>query len=529
MKRNNLKYLILFALSLLMTSCLNELETEPQDNTRINEEELFSNPESYKQFLAKLYAGFATTGQQGPAGNGDVAGIDEGFSQYLRNYWNLQELTTDEAIIAWNDQTIKNFHWHTWTANDVFLNATYARIAFQISICNEYLRLTSDSKLDERGVTGTLREQIKTYRAEAKFLRAISYWHLLDLFGGGSIVTENASTDYFIPDYATKAQLYAYLESELLGLVGDLKDPNSNEKYRADKAAAWMLLSKLYMNAEAYIGQNKYAEAYTYIDKVINQTSYSLHSNYRQLFLADNDINGAQNEFIFTIAFDGLHTKTYGGTTYLVHAPVGGNMNASEYGINGGWAGLRTTSAFVNKFNGLDGDLRKQFHTSGQTLEIAQVGTFTDGYAIGKWRNVRVDGSQGSDPDGNFADTDFPIFRLADAYLMYAECAARGGGGSLITAASYINQLRTRANSPTITAGDITLDFILDERGRELHWEGHRRTDLIRFGKFTGSSYIWPWKGNVPNGAPTASYRNVFPIPTQQMISNNKLIQNPGY
>lgn len=286
------------------------------------------------------------------------------------------------------------------------------------------------------------------------------------------------------------------------------------------------------MNAQVYVGTDRMSDAYTYVNKVINETSYTLHNNYRQLFIADNDRNGAQNEFIFAVNFDGLFTKTFGGTTYLVHAAVGGNMNATEFGINGGWAGIRTTSSFVSKFDGMDNDSRKQFHTDGQTLEIADVGSFNEGYAVTKWRNVDVNGNQGSDATGDFVDTDYPVFRLADAYLMYAECFVRGAGGDASTAVGYINALRQRAYGSTagnISSSQLNLDFILDERARELHWEGHRRTDLIRFGKFTGSSYIWAWKGNVPSGAPTASYRNLFPIPQDAISVNPKLIQNVGY
>lgn len=532
----NLKFKILsfvsvLYLAVLTTSCVDELSTEPE-GTQQTAEELFQDPASYKQFLAKLYAGLATTGQQGPAGNGDVAGIDEGFSQYIRNYWNFQELTTDEAIIAWNDATIKDFHWHTWTKSDGFIKATFYRLAYQVTNCNEYLRQTTDAKLDSRGITGDIRNDINVYRAEARFLRAVSYWHIIDLFGGASLETEDSSTDFNLPDYATREQLFNFVEQELTELETDLLAPNTNEKFRVDKAAAWMLKAKLLMNAEVYVGMDRYADAMTYINKVITETSYTLNPSYRNLFLADNDSNGAQNEFIFAIAFDGLNTKTFGGTTYLTHAPVGGSMDASEFGINGGWAGLRTTSAFVSKFNGMLSDSRRQFYTSGQSLEISNVSTFTEGYAITKWRNVNINGNQGSDASGDFVDIDFPIFRLADAYLMYAECFLRGGGGSSATALDYVNDLRERAygnTSGNITNSSLTLDFILDERARELHWEGHRRTDLIRFGKFTGSSYIWPWKGNVANGAPTPSYRNLFPIPQDAINVNPKLIQNPGY
>lgn len=531
----NLKFKLVGLVSvlvLLTTSCVDELNTKPEGGTQQTADELFQDPASYKQFLAKLYVGLATTGQDGPAGNGDVAGIDEGFSQYIRNYWNFQELTTDEAIIAWNDASIKDFHWHTWTISDGFVKATFYRLAYQITNCNEFLRQTTDAKLDSRGITGPIREEIKTFRAEARFLRALSYWHVIDLFGGASLETESSPTEFYLPEYATRAQLFAFVEQELTEMEADLKDPNTNEQFRVDKAAAWMLKSKLLMNAQVYVGTDRYADALTSVNKVITETSYSINPSYRNLFLADNDTNGAQNEFIFAVAFDGLSTQTYGGTTYLTHAPVGGSMNVSEFGINGGWAGLRTTSAFVSKFNGMDNDSRKQFYTDGQSLEIENISSFTEGYAVSKWRNVDVNGVQGSDSSGDFVDIDFPVFRLADAYLMYAECVLRGGGGSTSLAVDYVNDLRERAygnTSANITSGNLSLNFILDERARELHWEGHRRTDLIRFGKFTGSSYIWPWKGNVPNGAPTSSHRNIFPIPQDAINVNPKLIQNPGY
>jgi hypothetical protein len=533
MKNFKFKLVSFFSLLTLffLYSCTDELNTKPE-GTEQTADELYANPESYKQFLAKLYAGLATTGQQGPAGQGDVAGIDEGFSSYLRNYWNFQELTTDEAIIAWNDATIKDFHWHTWTVTDGFIKATFYRLAYQVNNCNEFLRQTTDEKLDSRGVSGTLRDDIKTFRAEARFLRALSYWHIVDLFGGASLTTEDSQSEFNLPEYASRQEIFDFVEKELNEMEADLKAPNTNEQFRVDKAAAWMLKAKLFMNAQVYVGTDRMADAYTNINKVITETSYSLHGSYPQLFLADNNSNGAQNEFIYAIAFDGTYTKTFGGTTYLTHAPVGGSMNAAAFGINGGWAGIRTTSSFVSKFNGMNNDARNQIFTAGQTLEINDVGSFTDGYAIAKWKNVDINGNQGSDASGDFVDTDYPVFRLADAYLMYAECFLRGGGGTAGNAVGYINELRERANGNStgnITAADLTLDFILDERARELHWEGHRRTDLIRFGKFTGSSYIWPWKGNVINGAPTASYRNLFPIPQDAISVNPKLIQNPGY
>ncbi len=521
---------------LLFFSCTNELNTTPDTGSSQSAEEIFKDPAAYKQFLSKLYAGLATTGQTGPAGTGDVAGIDEGFSQYIRNYWNLQELSTDEAIIAWNDATIKDFHYHTWTSSDGFIEATFARLAFQVTNCNEFLRQTTDSKLDSRGISGSVRDDIKNYRAEARFLRALSYWHIIDLFGGASLETENSPTSYHKPDYASRAVLFQFVETELTEIDSDLKNPNTNEQYRADRAAAWMLKAKLLLNAKVYVGTDRYADAFTEIKKVITQSTYQLSTDYQHLFLADNNSSTAKNEIIFAIAFDGKQTKTYGGTTFLTHAPIGGSMVAGNYGVNGGWAGIRTTSSFVSKFDGMNLDKRKQFYTTGQSLEIANVGSFSDGYAIPKYKNVTSTGVDGSDPDKDFVDTDYPMFRLADAYLIYVECFLRGAGGTEAEAIGYFNDLRKRAYGNT--SGNIAtfpassqdkLQLILDERARELHWEGHRRTDLIRFDQFTGGNYVWPWKGNVAAGIATQSFRNLYPIPQKAIVTNSKLIQNTGY
>ncbi len=521
-------FIAITVLVTLNTSCIKDLNTLPIDPDEVTAAQVFDDPASYKAILAKLYAGLAVSGQNGPAGQPDISGIDEGFGQYLRGYWYHQELTTDEAIISWNDQTIKNFHAQTWGASDVFITAFYYRIFYQVSACNEYIRETTDTKLDDRGVQGQLREDIGFFRAEARFLRALSYWHALDLFANVPFVTENDPVGAFFPPQTNRADLFSYIESELLEIENELKDPLSNEYARVDKAAAWMLLAKLYLNAEVYTGTAMYDKALNYTVKVIN-SGYTLDPVYQNIFLADNDLSP---EVIFPIAFDGLNTQTWGGTTFIIHAAVGGDMSPADYGIDGGWGGTRTTSAFVDKFPDETGaaDGRAMFFTENQTKEIVNVGNFQDGYAITKFRNIRQDGTSGSDL--TFPDTDFPMFRLTDAYLMYAEAVLRGGGGNLGTALDYINQLRRRAygdDSGNITQNELTLDFILDERGRELYWEGHRRTDLIRFGKFTGGEYVWPWKGNVAQGTATDSKFDIFPIPDSDVNANPNLVQNPGY
>ena len=172
------------------------------------------------------------------------------------------------------------------------------------------------------------------------------------------------------------------------------------------------------------------------------------------------------------------------------------------------------------------------FYSDGQNLEIESIPPFEDGYAVTKWTNIDSNGNQGSDSSGNFVDTDIPLIRLAEIYLNYAEATLRGGGGDTNTAVSLINQIRERGfggSSGTISSGDLTLDFILDERSRELYWEGLRRTDLIRYNRFTSSSYLWPFKGNEPTGVGVDEYRNLFPLPANVVAINSNLTQNEGY
>ncbi|MHC2990970.1 membrane protein [Pontibacter sp. HJ8] len=509
-------------------ACDHSLDITPKYD--VVSEKVYQDFTNYKPILAKLYAGYAVTGQQGPAGRPDIGGIDEGFSNYLRQYWQAQELTTDEAVIGWNDGNLRDLHDMDWTPGNEFLRALYDRIFYQVSLTNEFIRETSDDKLSSRGITGANLEEAKVFKAEARFLRALSYWHALDLYGNVPFVTDQDKVGFFFPEQTTRQELFSFIEKELLEIEGQLLDARKNEYGRADKAAAWTLLTKLYLNAEVYTGTAKNAEAMTYAEKVIN-AGYQLEADYDDLFKADNN---RSNEIIFAITFDGTRTTTWGGMTYLVHAPVGGSMKAADFGINGGWGGLRTTKSIVSLFGNTSGgpDNRANFHTAGQELEINDLFTFTDGYAIGKWKNVTSTGQAGSDPSGDHPDTDFPMFRLADVYLMYAEAALRSNGDKG-KALDYVNRVRNRAYidpaDGSVTQGQLNLDFILNERARELHWEAHRRTDLIRFNKFTTDSHIWPWKGGVKEGRAVESFRTLFPLPTTDLTANPNLKQNTGY
>jgi hypothetical protein len=539
MKRNSIKILLMSALiGVGSISCNKNKIIAPND--QVTSGQVYSTAVGYKQALAKVYGSFALTGNTGPAGSGDVQGIDEGTSDFYRLFWCAEQLPTDEAVLAWGDPGVPDFHNMTWSSSNPLLTGLYYRSLYQITLCNDFIRQSTDANLSKNGISGADATQVHYYVAEARFLRAYQYWVLMDLFGNPPFVTDDVAVGSTIPKQTTRAALFGYIESELKAIDPLLVAPGKNEYGRADQAAAWALLARIYLNAQVYTGTAKYTEAITYSNKVVN-AGYTLIPKYINLMLADNNIGNT--EAIFTINYDGAKTQGYGGTTFLKNASLGGSMPSSLYGTSQKWGGIRVTKNLVNLFpaavdtslvnfpNNKNPDTRAEFWTRGQNLEINDVTAFTDGYAVNKFRNVTATGANGLDL--TYSDIDMPLFRLSEMYLIYAEAVLRGGtGGDAATALTYVNKIRTRAYGSTagnITAGALTTDFILDERARELYWEGFRRTDLIRYDKFTTASYVWPFKGGVKAGTSVGSFRNLYPIPDQDRAVNPNLVQNTGY
>lgn len=532
MRKYNFKTILGVILSVaILNSCTKKLDLVPTND--ITADAAYKTPLGYKQSLAKVYGAMALTGNSGPAGNGDIPAAiisDEGNSDFLRMFWYLQCLSTDEAGWTYHSNTDPlGIHQMSWSSINQTVAGLYYRSFFQITLANDFIRQASDDKLSERGITGASADSIKTYKAEARFLRAYQYWVLMDLFGNPPFVTEKDAVGTGLPEQIQRKDLFAYIESELKAIEPDLAAPKTNEYARADKAAAWALLARMYLNAEVYTGTPKYTEAITYANKVIG-AGYSLLPDYTKMMLADNNINNP--EFIFVIAYDGTFTQNYGGTTFLVHGPAGVPNEVS--GSNGTWNCIRVTQQFVGLFD--NDDVRGQFYTQGQNLIMTQLlDVSTDGYSSIKFRNLTKDGGPAphADPSNIFSDIDFPVFRLAEMYLIYAESVVRGGtGGDNATALSYLKALAKRARPSDPSAGavvELTLPYIIDERGRELFWECFRRTDLIRFGQFTSGAYLWAWKGGVQNGTAVAPYLNLFPIPSTDRSANPNLDQNPGY
>lgn len=531
------KNLLLLALPVALfaigfTSCKKVLELKPTND--VTADAAYSTPEGYKQGFAKIYGAFALTGNAGPAGSPDIdpRTIDEGNSDFLRMFWNTQELSTDEAIdnASWNGDTdagLHDFHNMNWSASNRMLLGLYVRSAYQILLCNEFIRQCADTKLAERGITGASADVIKNYIPEARFLRAFQYWVLMDAFGNPSFATENDVIGAALPKQIKRKDLFDYIESELKAISTTLPAPRTNEYGRADQGAANALLARIYLNAEVYTGTPRYTDAITYSKKVID-AGYSLETNYNWLFLNDN--YKCTNEFIFTINYDGQRSQNYGGTNYIVWAGSASDVGLSVVGVTG-WGGNRTTKRLPNLFPDFTGtaDKRANFFGTGREIEI--VNRISDGYVVTKFKNLNRDGSLGYQLANLGVGIDMPLFRLAEQYLIYAEAVVRGGaGGDATLARTYFNKLRERAYGNTSgNVATLTTDLILDERGRELYWEGFRRTDLIRFNKFVESAYLWPWKGNVANGTGVDAKYKIFPIPSSEITSNNNLIQNSGY
>ena len=541
MKTVTYKILTFIAIILMtggLASCVDDLNTLPLDEEELVSEVVFgSELGSYQELLAKIYAGLAVSGNSGGDGDPDVAGVDGGSqASFLRGLWNLQQLPTDEAHCAWNDVGIPDLNYITWTSSNVFIKGFYYRLYYQINLANALLRETSEDKLSSRGVSQADQDKIKAFRAEARFHRALAYYYLLDMFRNVPFVNEESPVGSTLPPQIMAADLFDYIEKELTECEADMLDPfvgyNATNYGRAHKAANWALLSRLYLNAETYVGVKKYTESITYSKKVM-AVNFQLDPVYANIFKADNHNSP---EMIFPIRYEGSDTQTWGGMTFLLSAMEPSDLQA-EVNAVGAWQGNRATKAILHTFereyqHEMDNRFSMIRIDFTENVEIVDPSLFTNnGIPVVKYYNRNSDGTL---PPSNIAYTDFPLFRLGEIYLNYAEAVLRGGtGGDAATALQLVNNLRKRGyngnSAATLTAGELTLDYILDERGREFFYEGQRRTDLVRYGKLTGSTYNWPWKGSVAGGRSVADYFNVYPIPADDIGANENLVQNSGY
>lgn len=543
MKLFSIKYLLaagfIALASMALSSCVNDLDVENENPQQVADPNLDA-------VFNKIYANMSLTGQEGPAGSGDIANFDEGFSNFVRIVWNANEITTDEAHCWWGDPGIPEFNHNAWSAEHVWMQGLYYRLLFGITIANFYLDNTEGESDAE-----TLQK-----RAEARFMRAFYYFYMCDLYGNPPMVTHISSEK---PQQATRQEVYNFIEKEFKDIIGEgegnelLADPRKTHYGRADKAAAWLMLSRLYLNAEVYTGTPQWQKAKEYADKTI-KSGYSLHttgnenfSAFQMLFMGDNDSNGAQNEIILPVLCDGVDTQSYGGTMFIIASTTNDPIKANyPTGTSASWGGNRARKQFSEIFFSdfeapsstnphetaiAAGDDRALFYTDGHTLSIDDENTFDTGYAYVKFINT-----YSTHPDGSgthhteFTDTDFPMLRLAEAYLNYAEADARLNNKMCSSEGlEKIKALRARAHA-NANISSFSLDQILDEWAKEFGFEGRRRMDLVRFGRYGGQNeYKWEWMGGTYAGAPFPKEFNIFPLPNSDLNANSNLHQNPGY
>ena len=560
-----LKYVALVCVAAGMASCVQDLNTTPIDpnsSTSFNADRMFT----------KCYSCMAVIGQSGPGEDSDVEDMDAGMSGFYRTIWYCNDLTADDAFWIWDDAESRGLPTTNWTGSSDMIKGIYTRLNLNIKYCNHYLTY---------GPKET--EEAKYRMAEVRWIRAFHYFYLMDLFLYAPFVTTESSE---FPHYVPRHELYKWLVNELKELEIELP-AQRQQPYRVGKAAAQLLLARIYLNADVYNKYNKdwtpgrmWDEAYKTATNLISDNpqhalvttpiitdSGFVYTAYQQLFMGDNDRADIMKEAIFQIYQDGLYTQSHAGGNFLVAGPRYGGMNA--WGIEAEWHALRTSPTLIDKFlklNKIDRttaeamiydeyqmpeqleDDRAIFCSYGMNTPKKCNFTLTGDMKMGKdeniyssWAGLKFTGvyaTQAALPklsprrSKDWADTDIPMLRLAEAYMIQAEALFRKGdkGGAL----NIINNtIRKRANADPLL--DLDEEGLLDEWSREFWFEGRRRMDLIRFGRFFGASadmnrYHWEGrmgKADMPTAvnspfyvAGTPEYMNWFPIPDEDKRSN---------
>lgn len=546
MKRN-MKHIAWIAAgaSMLFTACIGNLDTLPLNPSDSTSETVYGADESgYIAGLTKLYFNFVSNETT------DLQVSDAGASELVRAFWTVQEVTSDACKCAWeNDAWVRAMNTNTWSdADNDATYAVYVRTLQGIAYTNEYLRQTASDRLSDRGVSSELAAKIQGFRAEARFLRAYFYWMALDVFGDVPFTTENSPFGGGVnPKQASRKDVFDYCISELTALAADNSPmPAARSNYpRADKGAVLGLLARMYLNAEVYTGTPMWQEAKDACEDIFTM-GYSLCPEYTDLFRGDNGENPeALNEVLFGISYDAEQTQSYGGTSYLTLAAIAATDVSSTQminGVNNGWGGIRVPYEYVEKyFNVRNADYSagtydvndkrgRMFYIKGRSESMdGALYVFLNGWSCLKFNNIPHNMDQDSylatAASKAYSDIDFPMIRLGEIYLIYAEACMNLGQAN--TALPKVQDLAARAGVTAPTS--ITQEWLIEERARELMWEGHRRTDLIRYGKFTSSSFLWTYKGGSFSGQGFDDHMKIFAIPASELASNPELHQNPGY
>ena len=537
------KIFSILAVAAVLSACVKDLDTLPLHPTDMTSETAYGSDEaSYVSGLSRIYFQFISCDLK------DLQLTDAGASELVRAFWSLNEVSTDAAKCAWNgDAWVAAINTNTWSdADNDAAYAVYVRTMQGISYVNEFLRQTASSRLDDRGCSSDVKQKVAGMRAEARFLRAYMYWMAMDVFGSVPFTTEDSPFGAVNPVPASRAEVFKFIVDELTELASDSSDmPAARSNYpRADKGSCLGLLARLYLNAEVYTGTAMWSEAKAVCDRIFSM-GYGLAPEYADVFRGDNGQNpDARKELLWSIDYNAEQTQSWGGTTLLTFATVAEDDLTDTFhpnGVNNGWGGMRVPFDYVQKYYGVTNpdyeagtyeakDKRADvFYIKGRSENIENLATFVQGWSCFKYNNIPHDQTAESFNETakvkGYSDIDFPMIRLAEIYLIYAEACLKLGDAS--PAMQYVKQLSDRAGVDA--PKEITQDWLVAERARELLWEGHRRTDLIRWGLFTSDTFVWPWKGGSMVGQGFASHMTIFAIPASELASNPELHQNPGY
>lgn len=539
-------HLTVLATALFITTCVNDLDTLPLNRTEPVSEYVYGADEgAYLAGLGRLYFQFVSNDLT------DLQQMDGGASELIRAFWSVQETTADAAKCSWeNDAWVRALNTNTWTGvqNDA-VYAVYVRTLQGIAFVNEYLRQTTPERLASRGVSQELASKIRGFRAEARFIRAYLYWMALDCFGSVPFTTEESpfGGTYF-PQQASRSDIYDFCISELSYLMSpESQLPPARSLYpRADKGAAAGLLARLYLNSEVYTGVERWAETKAVCEEIF-AAGYSLCPDYQALFRGDNGENlQARNEILWAVSYNAEKTQSYGGTSYILSASLASTDITDQTRPNGqrnGWAGLRVPYEYVDRYFDVAArdyetgeyeiaDKRGQvFYIKGRSESMdGALYSFMNGWTCLKFNNIPHDRTDQSylpvSAVKAYSDVDFPMIRLGEIYLIYAEACMQLGQET--PAVQKLDELAARAGVEGPSS--VTQDYLVAERARELMWEAHRRTDLIRYGLYETDTYLWPYKGGDSyEGQGFPAYKCIFPIPPTELATNDRLIQNPGY
>lgn len=552
-----------------MVSCVQNLDTKPIDpnsSTSFNQDRMFT----------KCYSCMAVIGQSSPKEDSDVEDIDAGTSGFYRTIWYCNELTTDEAWWIWDDAESKQLCQTNWNGTNTMIRAIYTRLNLDIKYCNHYLTYASKET-----------EEDKNRVAEVRWIRALHYFYLMDMYLYAPLITEESSE---FPHFVPRHELYKWLVNELEELVVALPAQRVS-KYRVGKAAAQLLLARIYLNADVYNKynpdwnhNNPYPDVQKYAgkniweiaeiaaaevistnpqhglltNKIVTDSNF-VYSAYQQLFMGDNHRDEVMKESLFQIYQDGLYAQSYATSMMLIGANRNPGMNA--WGIEAEWHSMRTSPTLVDKFlspMGIDqttamGMVYDEFKmpnvlhddrailcsdglNTGYTFNLkGEQDLGNTSYLFDCWAGLKFTGvySTADLPElsprqsKDWPDTDIPMLRLSEAYMIQAEARFRKGDNS--GALDIINNvIRARANADPLPV--LTESTLLDEWSREFWYEGRRRIDLVRFGRFFGpdaDTHNYHWEGRMGKNdgrqffeAGTPEYMNWFPIPSEDKRSN---------